>query len=196
MKRLFFGLAVDPEVGNRVVRSVHSALEGEGEFAIYAPDDLHVTLCFLGEVEDDRVPSIVDAAHQEFRALFAPELHVGGHADAFPSRERPRALFTCVTETIESSGRLAALRNRAMQVGLSQGWRPGRAERERPFRPHVTVARPRNGAPVPEDFWDLGSDRRFVPVDVVLFESLAGRENGSEVRYRHLDSWPLAVTPG
>ncbi|MEM1450097.1 MAG: RNA 2',3'-cyclic phosphodiesterase [Planctomycetota bacterium] len=195
MKRLFFGLGVDPAVGDRVVRSVHHTLDGEGEFAVYAAEDLHVTLVFLGAVDEAQVPEIVRTATQEFRALAAPELRLGGCADAFPSRDRPRALFAGVRESMETSGRLDVLRNRALQVGLSHGWRPSREERSRAYRPHVTVARPRNGSRVPEEFWDLDAERRWVPVDVVLYESLAQRE-GEEPRYRVLASWPLAVQPG
>jgi 2'-5' RNA ligase len=193
MRRLFFGLGVDPDVGGRVVRSVKSVLEGD--FALYGVDDLHMTLAFLGNVEDERVPEIVRSAAVEFRSLHAPELRIGSCGGALPSREEPRALYAGVREQFETAGRLDVLRNRAMQVGLSHGWRPPSSERGRPFLPHVTVARPRNGCAVPEDFWDLGAERAWMPTDVVLFESLAGREEGGD-RYRILASWPLYVGAG
>jgi len=195
MRRLFFGLAVDPEVGGRVVRSVRSVLSPEADFALYSVDDLHVTLAFLGNVEDERVPEIVRSAGVEFRALHAPELRIGSCGGALPSRDDPRALYTGVQEQFETAGRLDVLRNRAVQVGLSHGWRPRPADRGRPFLPHVTVARPRNGCGVPEDFWDLGAERAWMPTDVVLFESLAGRGEGGD-RYRVLASWPLFVGAG
>ncbi|MEM6672901.1 MAG: RNA 2',3'-cyclic phosphodiesterase [Planctomycetota bacterium] len=195
MRRLFFGLSVDPDVSQPMLRGVRATLDGSGPFAVYGPEDLHVTLCFLGEVDDERVQRLLSAAGVEFRALHAPELSVGGCGDAFPTRETPRALVSCVSEVTETVGRLAALRNRALQVGLTCGWRPTRVERERGFRPHVTLARPRAGAAVPEDFWDLGRERSWVPADVELFESRPERGDG-EPRYRTVASWPLAVGPG
>ncbi|MEE2940522.1 MAG: 2'-5' RNA ligase family protein [Planctomycetota bacterium] len=195
MARLFFGLGIEGDLGDRIVRRTRVALAECGDTALYAAADLHLTLAFRGEVEERRVRPIVRSADVEFRGLAAPELRVGGTAGSFPDGERPRALWESVEETFESLGRLAALRNRALQVAYSHGLRPRRADRERPFRPHVTVARPGAAAEVPEDFFEERDAARWLPVDVTLFESLGARTAG-EGRYRVLGAWPLVVQPG
>ena len=195
MARLFFGLGIEGDLGDRIVRRTRLALEDCGEVAVYAASDLHLTLAFLGEVEEVLVRTIVRSAGDEFRGLTAPELRVGGTAGAFPNGERPRALWEGVEETFESMGRLAALRNRALQVAYSHGLRPRRADRERPFRPHVTVARPGRDAAVPEDFFVDRDAGRWLPVDVTLFESLGAVSAGGD-RYQVLGAWPLVVRPG
>lgn len=195
MVRLFFGLGLEGELAERISRATRRWLDDCPRTRVYAPDDLHLTLAFLGEVESALLPSIRSAARDEFRGLTAPELRVGGSAGAFPSGENPQALWEAVEETFDSIGRLAALRNRALQVAYSHGLRPGRAERERPFQPHVTVARPGAAARVPEDFFDDRDSRRWLPVDVTLFESL-GERNEAGDRYRVLGAWPLVVRPG
>ena len=195
MARVFFGLGIEGDLGERIARRTRLALADCGETVLYAPDDLHLTLAFLGEAESDTVRSMVRTAGDEFRGLTAPELRVGESAGSFPDGERPRALWEGVEETFDSLGRLAALRNRALQVAYCHGLRPRRADRERPFRPHVTVARPGPGAAIPGDFFEGRDGSRWLPVDVTLFESF-GKESPDGSRYRTLAAWPLVVRPG
>ena len=195
MARLFFGLGLDGEIAERLSSRVRSLLHDQQPEAIYRADDLHLTLAFLGEVDDSAVSSIQAMATEEFRGLTAPELRVGGGMDAFPSRDHPRAVFSEVEETFESAGRLDALRNRAHQVGLSHGGRPPAADRTRVFRPHVTVARLGGSPPAGEGIFGLSLERNWLPVDIALFESLPDREGGGD-RYRIRSAWPLVVRPG
>ncbi|QDV07312.1 2',5' RNA ligase family [Planctomycetes bacterium Poly30] len=207
MQRLFFGLSVDPVVGQSLIRAARRALGAELSEALYGEEVLHLTLCFLGSFPRDRVKSLVQSARDEFVGLWAPELLLGGEGDAFPDRGTPRTLHTAVEEVGDATGRLGTIRNRTMQVAMSHGWRASQAERARPFRPHVTLARlsGRPDSPIPEDsgaaafadlddFWDLGAERRWLPVDITLYESLGRSEDGE--RYRQLAAWPLAVRPG
>ncbi len=204
MKRLFFGLSVDPVVGATLIRAARRSLDERAAAGIYGEDDLHLTLTFLGSFPADRVKSLMATANYEFKALWAPELIVGGQGGAFPDKEHPRALYSTVEETGESVGRLATLRNRTHQVAMSHGWRASEADRRRAFRPHVTLARPEapaagDGASDFADFWDLGAERRWLPLDITLYESDQdpnGDRPESGDRYRQLAAWPLAVRPG
>lgn len=195
MPRLFFGLGLDGEIAERVCAQVRSVLFDEGAEAIYRAADLHLTLAFLGDVDESRLPSIQSAALDEFRGLTAPELRLGGDIEGFPNRSEPRAIFADVEETFDSAGRLSAIRNRVHQVALSHGWRPSSKERQRGFRPHVTLARlggkPLSGGEV----YDLSIERNWLPVDITLFESLGSRGDGGD-RYRIHATWPLVVRPG
>jgi len=48
-----------------------------------------------------------------------------------------------------------------------------------------------------EDFWDLGAERRWLPLDITLYESLDEEARGAgSGRYEALAAWPLAVRPG
>ena len=204
MKRLFFGLSMDPVVGGALIRAARRSLDERDAAGIYGEEDLHLTLTFLGEFPADRVKSLIAAANYEFKALWAPELLVGGEGGAFPDREHPRVLYSSVEETGETVGRLATLRNRTQQVALSHGWRASEVDRRRTFRPHVTLARPETAADTAErtdfsEFWDLGAERRWLPLDITLYESDKSpeteRAEGAN-RYHQLAAWPLAVRPG
>jgi 2'-5' RNA ligase len=112
-----------------------------GRVAWVAPTLLHLTLVFLGEV--DEVTG--EAAVERMRAPLAqPPFRLGlGHAGMFPASGRPRVLWLAVTEGArglagahaEVEQRLDGLRYR----------REGRA-----FAPHLTLARFKDGGTLDE----------------------------------------------
>lgn len=96
-------------------------------------DQIHVTLQFLGEVEESRVAAIskelrsVAGRHQMF------DLSVTG-LGAFPSARSVRVLWAGLED---GGGRLAALQRDCEQHLLKLGF----AAERRPFNPHLTLAR-------------------------------------------------------
>jgi 2'-5' RNA ligase len=91
---------------------------------------IHVTLQFLGEIEEAAVERALEVAR---RVAFEPfEIVVAGPG-AFPDRDAPRVLFLEIE-------REAALR--ALAESLGRGLREeGFTLDDRPYRPHVTLAR-------------------------------------------------------
>lgn len=190
-RRLFIGLQPPPQAAERLASRVRRVLGEPQGTQLYSPEDLHLTLVFLGHLPDQDVGPLQESLKAEIRGMNAPELALCG-CGAHPSEAAPRALWAGVTEEGEGQGRLLALRNRALQAALSLGWRQPAAERKRPFRPHLTVARVGAGAEV-QHFLDQDWTGSWLPVDVTLFESLGP---GGASRYRALASHPLVVRPG
>lgn len=133
-----------------------------------AVEHLHLTLAFLGHrslAELDELTTIVE----DFDAGPTPELHTAGALWLAP--RRPHVLTVAIADR---SGRLGRLHDRLWtaleSVGLSRD--------ERPFRPHVTVARVRRGwsispqppVPAPVQALTAGS--------VVLYRSYLGGGRG------------------
>lgn len=193
--RLFFGLGLDGELADGVARTARSAYGVDGE--AYGADDLHLTLVFLGERPAGDVGRLRALGAPEFAGLHAPELVVRGEGGVFDgSADRPRAVWREVGEASGTEGRLDALRNRACQVGRMVGWRPRPAEAARTFRPHVTVARPRDPVQATEGLARLGRDRAWLVPEVALFASCTEKERAAGGgRYRILQTWNLAVGP-
>jgi RNA 2',3'-cyclic 3'-phosphodiesterase len=95
------------------------------------PESLHLTLKFLGAVAQDRVPAVIDAVKRV--GGFAPfEVEARGFG-FFPDAKRPR-VFWAGFEAPAALGELA----RRLEVALAT---LGFAREDRPFTPHLTLAR-------------------------------------------------------
>jgi 2'-5' RNA ligase len=100
-----------------------------------AADNLHVTLKFLGEVEDGRVDPVLEALRAAVAASEPFDLDVRG-LGAFPSPGRPRVLWAGIDRGAQA---LAAVAGR-VEAALT---RLGFAPEGRPFAAHVTLGRVR-----------------------------------------------------
>jgi 2'-5' RNA ligase len=109
------------------------------ELAVSPPENLHLTLHFLGEIGDPNAAADAVSAS----ALGFPGWSLRfGPPGAFPSRTRPRVLWLGVDD---SGGHLASL-HRRLTTELSARDLPVEA---RSYRPHLTLARIRRPLPPP-----------------------------------------------
>jgi 2'-5' RNA ligase len=96
------------------------------------PDHMHVTLVFLGDVEDARLPLVVDAIDGDVEAP-AFDITFAG-AGVFPPHRAPRALWIGVgagaSELIALQQEIA---RRIARIGIEL--------EARPFSPHLTLGR-------------------------------------------------------
>ena len=106
------------------------------------PEGTHLTLKFLGDISDERAQAVLSTVSSAVRAhrTFILRLSAAG---AFPDREAPRVLWVGVDGELP---RLMALQ-RQIEFSLEP---LGFAQDKREFNPHLTVARIRNGTPLPE----------------------------------------------
>ena len=168
MKRLFFALWPD-ETTREQIDSLNQQLDGAGRKLI--PQNLHVTLVFLGNVEDD-IADAVERLAAEIRA--APLELVFDELDYW---KRPRVIcLTCrrqpdkVYDLVNQLTRMV----KGFPIRLDQ----------RPFRAHITLSRKAQQRP------DLVFEPiQFKAQDLALVQSVS-TEHG--VRYRVLARWPLS----
>jgi len=96
------------------------------------PDNIHLTLQFLGEIAADVVPRVSEAMQRAVAGETAFEVVVRG-LGGFPSLRQVRVLFAAV----EAPPVLARMQRR-----IAEGMRAFNIEPEaREFRPHLTLAR-------------------------------------------------------
>lgn len=133
--RLFFALDIASEIRRALTAYVDSLRRVPG-VRFMPPESYHVTLKFLGEVQNlDRAKS---AAAEVQSPGFDLSLRETGF---FPNARAPRIFWA----GIHADDRLPALAA-TLEEALSKA---GFAREERPFRPHLTLARSGSGRPTP-----------------------------------------------
>lgn len=151
-----------------------------------APENFHVTLKFLGGVNEGRVPDVIQALHAAAAGHRALEMHVGG-LGAFPSATRPRVLWAGIVGGGEALAVLAA----AVDERLAALGFPREA---RAFAPHITLARVREPRRVPAlaDVLVAGSTRHFGRVAIDHVALMRSDLSPRGARYTALASVPLS----
>jgi RNA 2',3'-cyclic 3'-phosphodiesterase len=97
------------------------------------PSQLHLTLRFLGDQEEGKLPALLDVLRAEGKKQRPFPIELGG-LGTFPGAAKPAVLFVPVLQGAESLEALA----RDMGEGLR---RAGIAFDDRDFRAHVTLGR-------------------------------------------------------
>jgi 2'-5' RNA ligase len=132
--RLFIAVNLSREVKQAVREAIERFPVPHPPWRWVKQDALHITLKFLGETTQDRIPRIIDQMeiacrpHKSFHIRLA---HMGG----FPNLKKPRVLYYQVVEGKESLAHIALDINASLSDGL------GIPLENKPFRAHVTVAR-------------------------------------------------------
>jgi RNA 2',3'-cyclic 3'-phosphodiesterase len=112
------------------VRSALSAMAVPGRRV--PVESLHITLCFLGDVDGEQIPAI-SSALDSLRPCASITLAVDEVLWLPPRRPR-----VCAVRLIDSDGALGVLQASLSSVLAAGGWY---APERRPFLVHVTVAR-------------------------------------------------------
>jgi len=151
------------------------------------PEGIHLTLVFLGEVAPDRLPALTASLAAAFAAHPPLTLAVRG-GGIFPPRRPARVAWLGVDEI--GAGALPALRADVARAALDS---LGLADEERPFHPHLTLARVKApwSRPTAETFIraaDRPFGEPFAVTEGALIESQLGPDGA---RYQVIESFSL-----
>jgi 2'-5' RNA ligase len=98
------------------------------------PESMHVTLLFLGDVDERELMTVCRAAATAVRNEEPFQLEVAG-VGAFPTPRRPKVVWGGITAGAEELSRIqAALEGRLMDLGLYR-------KEDRGYTPHLTLGR-------------------------------------------------------
>ena len=115
--------------------------------------NIHLTVKFLGEVQTSRLAGLSQAAANA-AAAFSPFELTLSDTGVFPKHGAPRVLWIGVKD---ESGKLAAFHTRLEEECVREGF----AQEERPFHPHLTIARLRN----PQGARELAATHKEMPFE-------------------------------
>jgi 2'-5' RNA ligase len=141
--RIFIGIDLDPDVRARISRFIEG-IEG------FAPDarwvraeSLHITLKFVGEQSPERVEAVTERLRRVESTAF--EIQAGGYG-FFPTAKAPRVFWI----GIHAGPQLAELAE-SIDIATAE---LGVPHEDRPFSPHLTLARAGRGSGSPK--WRKG----------------------------------------
>lgn len=174
--RLFIGIPLPGEYA-RIIREIQDAWKNRlvSKMSWVRPELVHLTLRFLGDMEENRVADVVSAMRVTGRVNFQAQ---GGPGGVFPSRGAPRVVWIGLRQgRDECAANFEKLERELVKAGF--------AAESKPFFPHLTVARVKAAAR--NDDWpgllaDLNRAWPLFTVDrLVLWQSIL-KSSGPEYR--------------
>lgn len=134
--RMFLAIRIPEEPSQAISRFIEHLRRHHLEAAWVKPEAMHLTLRFLGNVEADTLPKLMEELERRMAGLPKPTLLVR-NTGAFPSLKRPSVVWAGV-ETVRGS--LSPIQQACEQAAQAIG-----IPREtKTFHPHLTLARIRN----------------------------------------------------
>ncbi|HEY3026130.1 MAG TPA: RNA 2',3'-cyclic phosphodiesterase [Pyrinomonadaceae bacterium] len=179
--RVFCAINLPPAVHERVQQHITRlrASVPEARVTWNFDDKLHLTIKFLGDMAPERVGDLSLAAAQAVSAIKPFTLAAEG-CGAFPPRGEPRVLWIGI---VDAAGELEHLYERLEEQCSIQGF----TREQRPFRPHLTIARvrkPQDARRLATSHKELGFGRtEFSVSELVVIRSELGSEGS---RYTEL----------
>ena len=181
--RLFVGLAPSAAALDDLDAACAPLRPGREDLRWTSRELWHVTLAFLGEVSEDRLPGLLPRLERAARRHLAFDLRLAG-AGAFPTPARANVLWGGLSGDRRALGELAM----SVAAGARRGGAPAPDEGRR-YRPHVTLARCRMPADVAAIVAELSRYRgpAWTAGEIHLIRSTLG----GQVRYETLGTWEL-----
>jgi 2'-5' RNA ligase len=165
--RLFAALPIAEPARGEIAKLLTRLRERGWPLRLVHDHGLHLTMKFFGEVPAGRLEVIEEAVRGAVHGTGTLSLQLGA-VGAFPDSRKPRILWL----GLESPPALELLQDRLERRAEAIGFPP----EGKPFRPHVTLARVREGNRLPAGALE-GLEGEFEPVgflasELVLYESV------------------------
>lgn len=187
MTRTFIAVALGEQAQNTLKATIRGLADALPSVRFVDPASIHLTLAFLGELDDARLALAHEATATAAREHEPFELAVDG-LGVFGARRAPRVIWAGVSGAID---RLLAVQHRLAVELAARGFPP----EERAYSPHLTLARVRS--PLTSD--ELARLDRFVhapvvdpaPIPATSLDVMKSELARSGARYTKLRQYPL-----
>src|SRR5579883_636465 len=139
MTRTFIALEFHPEVQRQLAEVTRRLALAVPSVRWVDPAGIHLTLAFLGELDETRLDTAIAVTEQVAQQLHSFSYRLS-HPGIFGSQRQPRVIWMGIEEPSQQLARAHALLNQELE-------RRGFEIDRRPFSPHLTLARLK--APLP-----------------------------------------------
>ncbi|MBN2579855.1 MAG: RNA 2',3'-cyclic phosphodiesterase [Pirellulales bacterium] len=136
MLRTFVAVEISEAVHRKAAELIRALQAAEAGVKWVETHNQHLTLQFLGDVAEERIPGIAQAVERGVEKLGPFFLEIAG-AGAFPNVHKPRTLWLGAKEGAEQ---MADLHERVASALAGVGIR----DEDRRYQPHLTIGRVRN----------------------------------------------------
>jgi 2'-5' RNA ligase len=143
--RIFIGIDLAPEVRARIERFIVGVQGFAPDVRWVLAESLHITLKFIGEQPPERVEAIAESLRVIEASAF--EIRVSGYG-FFPTAKSPRVFWI----GIQAGPQLAELAKKIDETVAALGI----PREERPYSPHLTLARGGGGRSSGAPKWSKG----------------------------------------
>jgi RNA 2',3'-cyclic 3'-phosphodiesterase len=198
--RIFVGIDLDSEIRVRIDRFVEG-VQGFAPDARWArPESLHITLKFIGEQSAAQVEAITARLNRvEAGAL---EIRCAGYG-FFPTAKAPRVFWIGIQAGPALGALAATIDDAVAELGI--------AREDRPYSPHLTLARAGGGSGAPKWRAGDGTNKTFTVLEKRLgamgkldFGTMIAREfilyqsqlSLAGSKYTRLQRFPLRTAVG
>ena len=181
--KLFFALRLRESVTNRIDETLQRLRDWDLPARWTHPQDLHITLCYLGDVPEEKLKTLTHKVDMYLASQLRPRIAIPG-LGAFAGKRWPRVVYAAVADEERACAALHA--DLADFCGT---------QTEHSFVPHVTLAYPK-GQGI-EHTWEALL-AAYLPLqiegdlveDIVLYESEVAVDV-AQPRFQVLASWPF-----
>ena len=188
--RCFVALNLPPELKGGLAELEARLKEARADVSWVKPENIHLTLKFLGGVEETRIPLIKRAIQEGLRGGGPLVLSLAG-LGVFPNPRSPRVIWVGVEGDTE---RMEKLQKRLEQALEEVGF-PREA---RSFSPHMTLGRMRSrqGTAGLMELVERLGEYRAGSIQAESIELMRSQLHPAGAIYTILESFPLSAPPG
>ena len=184
-KRVFVGIDLSRKFSRLIPMLKTTIGEHEGDIKWISGKNLHLTLSFLGNIDDSKIETLI-ADLQEVKALAKFTLSVNG-TGTFPNLETPKVFWLGIEEGYDELSDTQSIIDE-----LSFDYKE--TQREEKFVPHITIGRINSAKKSTKidvsTFLNAVYSPIEIPIDIVnLYES---RLTPDGPRYKILAEFPLS----
>ncbi|MBD3382463.1 MAG: RNA 2',3'-cyclic phosphodiesterase [candidate division Zixibacteria bacterium] len=162
--RCFIAVKISAEQKDRIASIIDDFRREDVRVKWVKPENLHVTLKFLGEVDEHNLPDMFSALEKSLTSCKEFDFSLKG-LGCFPNRRRPRVIWVGIDEGAPELKKLAGDIDRTMQ---EFGFKP----EKRGFSAHLTIGRvkdPRGIEVLTNRFDDIKFVSDSCTIDEIVF---------------------------